>query len=556
VVESRKEQKVAVKMFHKSSLMRILVIMLLGLSILVTSCTQHEAETTLVYRADLSGWVDSENEAMTESIGVIKARLDALDLQGATVERKGTDQIVVLLPSVSDIDEAITLIGSNGQLEFKELVYDSSGNAVLDSSGNYKWIPATAVDSSGKEVILTGQYLKRNAKMVFNQNTLAPEVAFEFDSEGANLFSQITGRLIDKPLGIFLDNELISSPKVMAQLNGRAVIQNLSLGDARNLAIMINTGALPCPLTLVSKHIVTPTLSTPSPAITWPQPVAAINDTTISMGYFIKMLRYYYILSNGNVMTDTFPSQVLKYIEYDELVRQGAPSLGIEVSPDEIVAKINNDMIPLPGGGWDSTGNIAGNITIPQTDLGKIYQEWLDYVHLSDSEYRYLVEAELLDQKIMDYFTQSVPTRVKQVHVYWIKVDNEGNATEVENRLQNGEDFATLAKEFSTEELTKQYGGDLGWMPEGILSYEIDPQLDQVAFSLPAGNISGPIEVSEAYYIVKVTEISDSMAVDSIHHQILGYKAFSNWFTEQRKAVEIREYLDQTTATWAMNQIS
>lgn len=274
------------------------------------------------------------------------------------------------------------------------------------------------------------------------------------------------------------------------------------------------------------------------------------------MDYFIKMLRYYYILSNGNVTTDTFPSRVLKHIEYDELLRQGAPSLGIEVSPDEIVVKINNDMIPLPGGGWDSTGNITGNITLPQTDLGKIYQEWLDYVRLSDSEYRYLVEAELLDQKIMDYFTQSVPTKGKQVHVHLIKVDNEGNATEVENRLQNGEDFATLAKEFSTEELTKQYGGDLGWMPEGILSYEIDPQLDQVAFSLPAGNISEPIEISGAYYMVKVTEISDSMAVDSIYHQILGYKAFNDWFTEQREIVEIREYLDQTTATWAMKQIS
>jgi hypothetical protein len=553
-------------MFHKSSLMRILVVMLLGLSILVTSCTQHEAETTLVYRADLSGWVGSENEAMTESIGVIKARLDALDLQGATVERKGTDQIVVLLPSVSDIDEAITLIGYNGQLEFKELTAESwqcvqqsinqgcvPDYISLTNQGLIQWIPATAVDSSGKEAVLTGQYLKRNAKMEFNQNTLAPEVAFEFDSEGANLFSQITGRLIDKPLGIFLDNELISSPTVKAQIGASGVIENIPLDEACNLAILLNAGALPCPLTLVSKHIVTPTLSTPSPEITWPQPVAVINNTTISMDYFIKMLRFYSLYSWGNISSTEFPYHVLHQLENYELIRQAAPELDINVSSDEIVEKINNDMIPVAGGGWNSTGNITGSITTPQSDIGKAYQEWLDYVRLSDSEYRYLVEADILQQKIIDYFMRSVPTEAKQVHVYAIRVDDEGNATEVENRLQNGEDFAALAKEFSTEELTKQYGGDLGWMPQGVLT----PELNQAAFSLAVGNVSKPILAADGYYyIIKIAEVDNNRIIDDYYRESLASVAFHNWFTEQRKVIEIREYLDQAKATWAMNQIS
>jgi hypothetical protein len=556
-------------MFHKCSLMRILVVMLLGLSILVASCTQHKAETTLVYRADLSAWVGSEDEAMTESISVIRARLDALDLQGATVKRQGTDQIVVRSPNINNIDEVVALIGSTGQLEFKELIAESWQYVLpsinpgyipdyisLTNHGLIQWVPATAVDSSGKEVALTGQYLKRNARLCFSQFNNAPEVAFEFNSEGANLFSQITGRLIDEPLGIFLDSKLISSPTVKAQIESSAVISGISLDEARNLVIVINSGAIPCLLTLVSKHVLTPTLSTPSPAITWQQPVATINDTTISMDYFIKMLRFYSLTSRGNTSSPTFPYQVLKWIENDELIRQAAPGLGINVSPDEIVAKINDDMIPMAGGGWNSTGNITGSITLPQSDIGKAYQQWLDYVCLSDSEYRYLVEANLLQQKIIDYFTQSVPTEAKQIHVYAIRVDNEGNATEVENRLQNGDNFATVAAEFSTDETTKQFGGDLGWMPQDILP----PELDQAAFSLAVGSVSEPIVATTGnttgYYIIKVAEIDESRPIHEQYRQFLACIAFSNWLMEQRKVVEIREYLDQTTATWAMNQIS
>jgi foldase protein PrsA len=276
------------------------------------------------------------------------------------------------------------------------------------------------------------------------------------------------------------------------------------------------------------------------------------NVTTVDMRSYVKMLRYNYLISNGNISSDTFPSEVLQQIESDELMRRGAPSLSIYVSPDEVTAKINNDLISSAGGGGNSTGNITGNITLPQSDLGKIYQQTLDYVRLSDSEFRYLVEPMLLQQKISDHFTQSVPAEAKQVHVYAIKVDNEGNATEVEKRLQNGEDFATLAAEVSTDETTKQYGGNLGWMPQGVLISE----LDQAAFSLAAGNVSEPIVSTNGYYIIKVSEIDENRVIDDQYREILASNAFTNWFKEQRNIVEIREYLSQAKATWAMNHIT
>ena len=222
--------------------------------------------TRLVYKADLSqkGNV-SDAEAMQGAMNIITRRVDAYGVSEATIQKLGSDQIVVQLPGVRDVEAAINLIGSTAQLEFKELEYDSSGNPVLDSNGNPQWISATGIDSSGQEVPLTGQYLKSNARVVFAPNTNAPEVSFEFDSEGATLFSQITGRLIGKPLGIFLDNQLISSPTVRAQIGASGVIENIPLDEARNLAILLNAGALPVPLTgPIERTSVDPTLGADS----------------------------------------------------------------------------------------------------------------------------------------------------------------------------------------------------------------------------------------------------------------------------------------------------
>ncbi len=276
------------------------------------------------------------------------------------------------------------------------------------------------------------------------------------------------------------------------------------------------------------------------------------NVTVLDMRYFVKMLRLYSLSSTGNISSTTFPYQILQQLESDELVRQAAPGLGIQVTTDEVTETINGYLISAAGGGGNTTGNVTGNITLPQTDLGKMYKQWLDQTRISDSEYRQVVESILLTQKLNDQIKQSIPTEGKQVHVYAIKVDNEGNATEIENRLKDGEDFSTLAAEYSTDEATKQYGGDLGWVPQGILL----PELDQAAFSLPEGNVSETIVTTTGYYIIKVAEIDNNKTIDDYYREILASNAFTNWFTEQRKIVEIREYLSQAKATWAMNHIT
>lgn len=212
--------------------------------------------TRLVYQADLSQiGNESVSEAMKGAMDIITRRVDAYGVSEATIQKLGSNEIVVQLPGIRDVNAAIKLIGTTAQLEFKEQ---------KDENGNLTWIPATGI-LNGQQVALTGQYLQRNAKVVFTPNTNQPEVAFNFNSEGATLFSQITGRLIGKPLGIFLDNQLISSPTVKAQIGASGVIENIPLDEARNLAILLNAGALPVPLIgPIERTSVDPTLGADS----------------------------------------------------------------------------------------------------------------------------------------------------------------------------------------------------------------------------------------------------------------------------------------------------
>lgn len=219
---------------------------------------------------------------------------DAKALVGAVAElefreQKGTypDYVYAALVSgaaVGDANVTVTdasgfdvgdtcVIGALGQAEdiepnreAKEItaINETAGILFLDSALFYNhqlgepigaWIAATGVIDEG-EVALSGKYLLPNSYVDVQQQTGQPVVAFEWDETGARLFSQITGRLAPQPannnqgqqLGIFLDNDIVSSPAVQSEISARGIIEGLSIDEARILASQLNGGALPLPL--------------------------------------------------------------------------------------------------------------------------------------------------------------------------------------------------------------------------------------------------------------------------------------------------------------------
>ena len=265
------------------------------------------------------------------------------------------------------------------------------------------------------------------------------------------------------------------------------------------------------------------------------------------MEYYVKMLRFYSAIQGDKVDKTSLPYQTLGQIENDELTRRAASNLGIQVSSDELGNATDAYILQLTG----------GNATQPGA-LKELYPQVLNVVRLSEDELRQVVEASFLREKLREYFKeQKVPKEAKQVYLQDILVDTEGNATEVRNRLLNGEDFATLAKELSLDEISKQYGGDLGWVPRGILYPQIipSPEIDDVAFGLEKGNISQPISTSEGYYIFKVSDIAENMAIYDEYRDILAVNELGSWLAELRAASNIKENLDQSKINWAMERI-
>jgi len=225
-----------------------------------------EGGSHLVYEADLSQKdpAQSDNDAMRGVLDKIERRVNAYGVTEPIIQRQGHDRILVQLPGVRDIDEAIKLIGQTAELDFREVELDETGQPVLDEEGRQQWAKAIAVGSDEQEKQLTGKYLKPNASVVLAPQTNEPEVAFEWDEEGAVLFEQVTKRNLQKPLGIFLDDEPISAPTVQAVIKEKGVITGLSLEEARLLAIQLNSGSLDVPLRVIQEQDVDATLGADS----------------------------------------------------------------------------------------------------------------------------------------------------------------------------------------------------------------------------------------------------------------------------------------------------
>ncbi|MEI6185824.1 MAG: protein translocase subunit SecD [Dehalococcoidia bacterium] len=220
----------------------------------------------LVYEADLSKKDPSQtvDQVMTSVLGKIERRANAFGVKEPIIQRQGENRILVQLPGEKNVDEAKKLIGQVALLEFKETTSDSSGQPQRDDKGEVIWTIATGTGSDAQIKELTGKYLKPNAKVMLKQNTNEPEVAFEWNDEGAILFEQITKRNIQKPLGIFLDGQPISAPTVQAVIKSSGIITGMDMKESQNLAIQLNSGSLDVPLVVIQEQTVDATLGADS----------------------------------------------------------------------------------------------------------------------------------------------------------------------------------------------------------------------------------------------------------------------------------------------------
>lgn len=217
----------------------------------------------LIYEADLSQREEKERaDALSAVRDIIERRVNAFGVSEPRVRTfisGDYSRIMVELPGISDIGQAIKMIGETPILEFRtpqkinweDLPEEIKNQIPQDQELGDQYIPTE----------LTGEHLKK-AQVQFDQNTGQALVGLQFDDKGKEIFANLTKEYTGKQIAIYLDGSPISIPHVNEPiLNGEAVITgSFTVEEARTLAKRLNAGALPVPVKLVAQNQVEATL--------------------------------------------------------------------------------------------------------------------------------------------------------------------------------------------------------------------------------------------------------------------------------------------------------
>lgn len=200
----------------------------------------------LIYQVDLSQVPTADQDSVLNGLrDVIERRVNLFGVSEPQVfisETAEGSNLIVELAGVRNINEAINQIGTTPFLDFREVEQNGTSTTFIPTN-------------------LNGRYIT-NAHLEFDPTTGQPSVAITFNSEGADIFEQMTEANVGKPIAIFLDNTLIEAPVVQQKISGgQAVITgNFTVKTARELVERFNAGALPAPITLINQQTVSPAL--------------------------------------------------------------------------------------------------------------------------------------------------------------------------------------------------------------------------------------------------------------------------------------------------------
>ena len=202
--------------------------------------------------------------AVSQSLEVVRRRIDELGTREASIQRQGADRILVQVPGERNPENIKRLLGRTARLTFHMVDLGASVQEALqgrippgdmlvesadkDRGGPSHYVVKRQVDVSGENLI--------DAQPTFHDGQ--PVVSFRFDNAGARKFARITQENVGKPFAIVLDDKVISAPRINEPiLGGSGIISgSFTVESANELAVLLRAGALPAPLKVVEERSV------------------------------------------------------------------------------------------------------------------------------------------------------------------------------------------------------------------------------------------------------------------------------------------------------------
>jgi preprotein translocase subunit SecD len=205
----------------------------------------------------------TDNRTILQSLEIIRRRVDEVGTREPTIQRQGTDRILIQVPGIGSAAELKALIGTTAKLTFNAVVSrttDAGANPgprnlllpAMNEPGTYYIVEETPV--------VTGEELT-DAQPAFDQNN-RPAVNFRFNPAGARKFGDYTAANIGAPFAIVLDNEVISAPVIQSHIPGGSgiITGSFTVEESTQLAVLLRAGALPAEMTFLEERTVGPEL--------------------------------------------------------------------------------------------------------------------------------------------------------------------------------------------------------------------------------------------------------------------------------------------------------
>ncbi|MEO5356575.1 MAG: protein translocase subunit SecD [Nitrospirae bacterium YQR-1] len=278
-----------------------------------------DSGTSIVYSLSEKESKSIRDNACEQALETIRNRIDQFGVAEPVIQRQGESEIVVQLPGVKEPKRAIELIGKTAQLEFKLVDDDSPLAAELpahiksfeEDETMAKFKDKIAGDNEilferitnketgevtkkpillKKDSLMTGDYISE-ARVQIDTRFNSPYVSLNFNSDGAKLFEEITGKYVKKRLAIILDGNVYSAPVIQEKISGgnAQISGSYSMEEAKDLAIVLRAGALPAPVNMLQNITVGPSLGSDSIAAGKLTAIAAFIMVAGFMAIYYKL---------------------------------------------------------------------------------------------------------------------------------------------------------------------------------------------------------------------------------------------------------------------------
>jgi parvulin-like peptidyl-prolyl isomerase len=250
-----------------------------------------------------------------------------------------------------------------------------------------------------------------------------------------------------------------------------------------------------------------------------------VEDTLFRVDYFASRLKIFVDQNGGPGVvryTDSVPA-VSSLLTQEEIVRRFADEFDAVATDEEIREGIADRL----------------GITADDESFDVVFQQELVRSDLSEPDYNDMIEAVVLRDKLRERFSAEVPESAESVHYRQILVSEQATADDIQQQVEGGADFAALAAENSLDAATKDGGGDLGWVPKGVL----DASTEELLFALEVGGIT-TIPVPSGVLVIEMLEKDDDHAVEEDQIEPLAGRAFADWTQEKMESLTIVDNMD------------